>query len=557
MKSSLLRVFGSLLLTLILETTWAQPTDILYSPVIPTTAGLSMPIEVVTAPGESPNRLYIVEQAGVIRIWENGALLTPAFLDMRSRVNFDGNERGLLSMAFHPNYASNGYFFVYYNDLSGNITVSRFQVSTDPDIANSSPNPASPLFSVSKPFTNHNGGHLQFKPQGGINYMYFATGDGGSGNDPNNFAQTYTSRLGKMIRMNVDAPTPTPEIWAWGLRNPFRWSFDRTTGDMWIGDVGQGSREELNFRAGGTIGANYGWVCFEGTQTNGSAPSSANCDTVGDVDIQPVYDYINPSLGRSIIGGYVYRGTEFPTMQGYYFFTDFYSDRLWMVTPNGSSWNISSKTGMATNIASISEGNDGSLYAVRLTSGEIFKLVIPTVTPLRLTGFTGKSFITYNEINWITESEETMSKYIVEYSTDARNFSAFGEIAARNNNRQNNYSLRHQFNSTIAQTYYYRLRMEEINGSYSYSPVIMVGDGRYTGIKVYPTVVQNGTINIISGLPVEQVNITGMDGQTVFAKQMNGVDGYFSIVVPSMQKGFYLVQIITNGRRQTEKILVQ
>src|SRR5205085_5643708 len=166
-------------------------------------SGLTSPIEVHTAPGDATNRLFIVEKAGIIRIWNGTSLLPVPFLDITGIV-IDNDERGLLSMAFHPQYQTNGFFYVYYNDNSGNLTISRYHVSSNPNVAESAANPVTPLVSLPKPFENHNGGHIQFKPEGGINYLYVATGDGGDGNDPQNNSQRPTSRLGKFIRINAD-----------------------------------------------------------------------------------------------------------------------------------------------------------------------------------------------------------------------------------------------------------------------------------------------------------------------------------------------------------------
>ena len=250
----------------------SQPA-ITYEPLI--SSGLSSPMEIASAPGDAPGRLFIVEKGGTIKIWNGSEVLATPFLDI-SAITSDG-ERGLLSMAFHPDYASNGYFFVYYTNAGGSVTVARYIVSSDPDIAEPEPNPAAPLITIPKLYPNHNGGHLQFRTEGMTNYLYFATGDGGGSNDPDNNAQNPASLLGKMIRMNVDAIPVTTELWAIGLRNPFRWSFDRSTGDIWIGDVGQGEKEEVNFREAGSSGANYGWPCYEGTikNTNADPPCDA------------------------------------------------------------------------------------------------------------------------------------------------------------------------------------------------------------------------------------------------------------------------------------------
>ena len=220
--------------------------------------GLALPIELLSAPGDASGKLFIVEKGGTVRIWNGSSLLPNPFLDITSRVKNDG-EQGLLSMAFHPQYQSNGFFFVYYNNTDGDITIERYKVSNNPNITDYVASPPTTLMSISKNYGNHNGGHLQFRSEGGANYLYFATGDGGGSNDPDNNAQNPNSYLGKMIRINVDVTPYTPQIWATGLRNPFRWSFDKSTGDIWIGDVGQDAKEEINFRALGTGGCQL-WV---------------------------------------------------------------------------------------------------------------------------------------------------------------------------------------------------------------------------------------------------------------------------------------------------------
>lgn len=542
-------LFATFIITLQVQ---AQP-DVQYQPLIPASAGLAAPMEVVTAPGDN-TRLFIVEKAGRIMIWDGDEVLATPFLNITGIVADDG-ERGLLSLAFHPQYQSNGYFFVYYNNNSGNIVVARYQVSANPDVANPTATTGSPLISIPKNFSNHNGGHLQFRTEGGTPYLYFATGDGGSGNDPDYNAQNPASWLGKMIRVNVDVVPFVPERWGWGLRNPFRWSFDRTTGDMWIGDVGQDSKEEINFRAGGTWGANYGWVCVEGTENNSSAPvSNAICDTVRAVDLLPIFDYDNPVEGQSVVGGYVYRGSEFADLQGYYLATDYYSGRLWRIRPaGGGTWDISVKTGMATGISSISEGNDGTLYAVSLNTGAIFKIVTPIVTPVRLITFAGKQWTGYNELKWSVE-ESNISRYVVEYSLDGRTYTDAGEVTPVNNPGRNNYTYRHQY--TSAAPVYYRLRMEE-NSAVKYSPVIVIRSDKLGDVRVYPATISNGIININSPRPVNTVQLASADGRVIMTKQLNGTEGYFILQAPSVNKGVYFVVIIGSDFRQTEKVIFQ
>ncbi len=534
--------------------TAAQAPTIAYGAFI--SSGVSQPVQVASAPGDASGRLFIVEKPGTIRIWNGTSILPTPFLDISSRVT-DGGEQGLLSMAFHPSYSSNGFFFVYYNDAAGRITVERYQVSSNPDIADPVPNPSIPLVSISKDFTNHNGGHLQFKPEGGINYLYFATGDGGSGNNPDNSAQNPLSLLGKMIRMDVDLASPSPEIWAWGLRNPFRWSFDRATGDMWIGDVGQGLREEVNFRAGGTSGANFGWPCMEGSLDNANAPAIADCDTVRALDVLPVFEYNNPAEGRSVVGGYVYRGTEFPSLQGYYLVTDFFSGTLWLISPDGAGgWNVSTQAGLSAGISSISEVEDGTLYATSLNDNAVYKIIVPVPTPVHLLAFSGNARSGYNELRWTVEAEESIDAYVLEYSTDGISFQEAGRLTAANQPGKNEYSFRHVV--PASSKYYYRLRIRNLNSREEYSAIITLGSTGRTPLKLYPTVVASGaSLNVIAPWAVEKIIVTGTDGRQVMQADMNGAEGFFTLALPAMNSGIYLVRFIGRENAITEKIVVR
>lgn len=533
---------------------FSQP-DISYQPLIGVSEGLVTPIELLSAPGDASGRLFIVEKRGAVRIWNGSSLLPDPFLDITSKVKNAG-EQGLLSMAFHPQYQSNGFFFVYYNNIDGDITVERYKVSANPNITDYVANPSTTLMSISKDLGNHNGGHLQFRNEGGVNYLYFATGDGGGSNDPDNNAQNPNSYLGKMIRINVDATPYTPQIWATGLRNPFRWSFDRSTGDIWIGDVGQDAKEEINFRALGTAGANYGWACVEGTIDNPDAPGEADCDEVKENDVLPIMDYDNPVDGRSVIGGYVYRGNEFPALRGYYMATDFYTGKFWLIRRNGAAWDIIEKTGFATGIASISEVGNGSLYAVSLTQNVIHKVIDPTVVPLTLVNFSGTPLTGYNELRWTTESEQNIDKYIVEYSIDGNNYAAVGEVASENDVNRHNYTFQHTIASSNP-VVYYRLKMLELSGTHQFSAVIRIGSQANAGIKIYPTTVSNNLLNIVTDKPVEKIVLTNITGVELFAKNVNGITGYFNVTLPVLQKGVYIIRVTGKSVQHTEKIVVQ
>jgi glucose/arabinose dehydrogenase len=476
MRNTLLQAAGRILLffpLLFIHTTLNAQPVIGYQPLI---TGLNQPMEVVTAPGDATGRLFIVGKTGVIRVWNGTTLLPTPFLDISSIVE-DTDEHGMLSMAFHPQYQTNGFFYVFFNNNAGNIVINRYFATPGSNTANAGS--AVEFFNVSKPFSNHNGCHLQFRVISGTNWLYFATGDGGSGNDPGRRAQNQSSLLGKMLRMNVDLVTPVPEIWAWGLRNPFRWSFDRANGDIWIGDVGQGLREEVNRRPGGTFGANYGWPCFEATLTNAAGQSGSQCDTVAPVHVAPVLEYNNPTVPNdpsSVVGGFVYRGTEYPGLVGYYMAVDFYSGNLYLIAPGGST---SMQPGLPSNISSISETNDGStLYVTSLGDGTVSKLTQAIPTPVTLLNFSGNVFTGYNELKWTAAAERDIQKYIIEYSGNARDYLSAGEIIARNNDG-GRYSFQHLFLNT-SETFY-RLKIIEAGGHFTYSPIISLGKANGNG----------------------------------------------------------------------------
>lgn len=346
-------------------------------------SGLQAPTFLTAPAGDS--RLFVIERAGRIRIIDNGTLLATPFLDISSLTTTDG-ERGLLSMAFHPQYASNGYFFLYYTNLAGDIVIERRQVSAG------NANVADPLASLQiiaiphPGFSNHNGGLVSFGPDG---YLYAATGDGGGGGDPSGNAKNTNVLLGKMLRLDVNASTSAQpytipagnpfagtagsraEIWAYGLRNPWRYAFDTTAQLLYIADVGQGQREEVNVAAVGTAGNNYGWNIMEGKQCY----NSASCSQAGLV--LPAIDYGHDNAGGcSITGGHVYRGTALPELAGHYLYSDYCSGWLKSFTySNGSAsavtdWNITN----VGNILSFGEDAQKELYMLSAT-GRVYRIV--------------------------------------------------------------------------------------------------------------------------------------------------------------------------------------
>lgn len=329
------------------------------------------------------HRLFILEKdQGDIEIVDTSGVYIGKFLDVTGLIT-SGGERGLLGLAFHPDYATNGYFYINYTNLSGNTVIARYTVSANPNVADA--NSAAIIMTVVQDFSNHNGGHLAFGPDG---YLYIGMGDGGSGGDPNNRAQNPVHRLGKMLRIDVDGAFPyaipstnpyfgqldtLPEIWAMGMRNPWKFSFDKLTGDLWIGDVGQNAWEEIDFEPAGSAGGyNWGWRCYEANATY----NTSGCSGIGNYDF-PVADFSHgvPDNYCSITGGIVYRGTTFPGMNGYYFFTDYCQGGIRTIYNNGMGTFTEDVADAGLGFGAVAFGNSSSdeLYLVMI-NGSIYKI---------------------------------------------------------------------------------------------------------------------------------------------------------------------------------------
>lgn len=340
------------------------------------------PLTFLTAP-PGDTRLFLVERAGRIRIFANGALLATPFLDISARTTTTG-ERGLLSLAFDPKFASNGYFFIYFTDLIGNITVERWSAgSATSNVAQAGS--GIQIISIPHPGqSNHNGGLVSFGTDG---YLYLATGDGGGAGDPPRNGQNLNVLLGKMLRLDVSAasvsmpytiPAGNPfvgqtgqrgEIWAYGLRNPWRYAFDATDSLLYIADVGQGAREEIDIAAVGKAGNNYGWNIMEGT----ACYNAATCDRTGLV--LPVTDYDHGS-GCSITGGYVYRGTALPELTGSYLYSDYCGGWLKSIVYRNGAASAPTDWGIASvgNIVSFGQDGQNELYLIN-GSGSVYRIV--------------------------------------------------------------------------------------------------------------------------------------------------------------------------------------
>ncbi len=367
----------------------------------PVATGLDRPVFAISPDGDE--RLFIVERPGRVLVLVDGAVLPVPFLDISGQVGL-GGEGGLLGLAFAPDFATSGLFYVYYTDTSGDSVVSRFAVGADPDVADPTEDV---ILVVDQPFGNHNGGTIAFGADG---FLYFSPGDGGSSNDPGNRSQDPQTLLGKMLRLDVGLP-PAPgsivrgayaipadnpfvgaadpgdavldEIWSFGLRNAYRFSFDRLTGDLWIADVGQGAREEVNFEQAGLPGGrNYGWDVMEGTLCNLNDPTPPPAPGCFDPRLTlPIYQYSHNAGNCSITGGFVYRGRKVLGLRGHYVFGDFCSGRIWSL--DLSSGGLTDRTaalapaaGSGFDLVGFGQDGRGELYVV-LLSGSVYRIGRP------------------------------------------------------------------------------------------------------------------------------------------------------------------------------------
>ena len=346
-------------------------------------SGLRSPLDLQSAPGDR-RRLFVVEQGGRVRVVRDGTLLNDPFLDIAARLS-SGGERGLLGLAFHPQYAANGRFYVNYTDRSGDTRISEFRVTANPDVADAASERL--LLLQAQPFANHNGGGLAFGPDG---FLYIGLGDGGSGGDPQRNGQNLGTLLGKMLRIDVSAEPygippdnpfasragARPEIWAYGLRNPWRFSFDRGTGDLYIGDVGQNAVEEIDVDTTAARGGeNYGWNIMEGSRC---FQPSTGCDASGLTP--PVLEY-GRSEGQAVIGGIVYRGCRMPGYQGTYFYADEVSGFVRSFRLVGGQVTESrdwtgALAGSIRNPSAFGVDQDGEMYVVDYR-GSVFRLGPP------------------------------------------------------------------------------------------------------------------------------------------------------------------------------------
>lgn len=382
--------------------------------------GFASPLEITHA-GDS--RLFVVEQGGIIKILNtNGTTNATPFLNLSGIIS-SGGERGLLGLAFHPNYATNGFFYVNYTNPAGNTVIARYSVSGNPDIANTT---GTVLLTITQPYSNHNGGSIKFGPDG---YLYIGMGDGGSAGDPENRAQNTTELLGKILRIDVNSGAPygippsnpyvgvagADEIWAIGVRNPWKFSFNRSNGDLWIADVGQNNVEEVNKVASTAAGLNYGWRCYEGN----TAYNTAGCASAATMTF-PLAVVTHAGGVCSITGGYVYTGTIYPNFQGKYLFTDYCRPQIGVMTSVGAITYSTSFAG--NNFSTFGEDNNGELYVAAINNGTIYKI---TDTSLGVAEFDTTPFKIYPNP---TKSEVFIQKSNDNYPIEIAIFDLNGKL---------------------------------------------------------------------------------------------------------------------------------
>jgi glucose/arabinose dehydrogenase len=538
-------IAGAILILVLFN--YTAKSQIGYQTVVAT--GLTDPIDIAIPPNANPangaTRIFVAQQNGLIRLW-NGTSFSD-LVDLSPVIGINGPEQGLLSMTFSPFYngTTNRDFFVYYNrNPDGDLTVARYRTNA------SDPNAIDPaggtvlINPIDHPLTNHNGGDLNFGADG---FLYLTTGDGGGAGDPGENAQNPSSLLGKLLRIDVNAAIPiTPIVVDIGLRNPFRWSFDKNTGDAWIGDVGQGAWEEISFKPAGSSGLNFGWDCYEG---NAPFEITADCPAAASVTF-PSHVYPNAE-GQAVVGGFVYRGTEIAALQGWYIATDYYTGRIFRRSPDGTWF---TQTGGQTGISSFGEAPDGTLYAISQFSDDLYKVIVTGALPVKLLSFSGKRNADISELSWKTATEQNTARFRIEFSSTASNFQNAGIVVASRNPNGNNYSFPHHINTNS--DLFYRLAIEEDDGQIAYSSIIRLSSHK-KGIKIYPTVIDNGIMNIETGTPLYKLQITSANGAMVFRKELNGFTGTTTISLPQYSKGIYIVQLHMNDGIKTEKIIIK
>lgn len=549
--------------------------------------GFSQPTD-ITGAGDGSERLFVTEKSGLIRIIDQTdySVLSTPFLDLSDQI-LTNSERGVLGLAFHPDFENNGEFFVNYisdgtgSPSPGQTVVSRFTLSV-PSSNVASIGTEDVLLTITQPFANHNAGDLAFGPDG---YLYIPTGDGGSGGDPEDSGQDPQSLLGKMLRIDVDA-APAPggpnyvvpgdnpfvgnnsvrdEIWALGLRNPWRISFDRVTGDLWIGDVGQNAREEVDFQpASSTGGENYGWDCREGFIA--FSGNSSNLCGNGSTYTDPLFDYNETPPGgfysQSLTGGFVYRGQRADDLVGWYLAADFSRDDLYLVPPGGSAMNVDKQPSGLNTITTFGEDDNGNLYAAGF-GGNVAHVTTQRTLPAELTEWTAVSDEKQVLLRWATATEDNVSGFRLERSTDGTTFSsiAFTSAAGTSVLRQ---EYAHNDEEPPVGLLHYRLVRTDNDGAEEVYPVrrVYFSGSLNDGPLLSPNpVVRDLTVQIpeLQQTGSVSVRIFAADGRLVHTRHasFNAGPQRLQLVLPELTPGIYRAVIGYDNRSFTRSLTVR
>lgn len=528
-------------------------------------SGLSSPVQIANA-ADGTGRLFIVQKAGTIKVFDRTD--DDNFTDQGTFFEISGiatsGEQGLLSVAFHPNYSENRKFYVFYTKTNNDLEIAGYEAS-EADPNRFEPTSGQILLTIPHPtYTNHNGGEMHFGPDG---FLYASTGDGGGGGDPDNNAQNPAANLGKMLRLDVDGDDLIPEsnpvagspVYASGLRNPFRWSFDSQTNDAWIADVGQGAFEEINFIPFDQLeSANFGWPCYEGNQ-------SYNSSGCGDPDqyVFPAYVYpIGATHGRSVIGGVVYRGSAFPALQGRYIGTDYFSDKLHIITRNGDAFDFNDESQGATGIADFGESENGELYAVSLTQNRLYRVMADPSLPVAFVSFSvTESESKHALLSWSASESGPFDRYEVQRSPDASDFSTIATVNSQESDEQIKAYTYEDATAVAGQSYYYRIKAIDSDGSHLFSSIasffpMVLSTGEQRGIRhILPTIVADGRMEVNNDA-FEELRIVNLSGQTIQKFDLPQVAGKVILDGVNAGPGLYMAILKSDHKAVVEKIII-
>ncbi len=545
------------LLVLLLSTVYAAsgqtfPT-LLKTEVI---SGLDQPMQLVHA-GDGTKRIFIVEKKGTIKVYDKDYNFLKLFHTETSLSL--ASEEGLLGMAFHPDFGNNGLFYTHYTNGDGNLEISRYKVKqTDPNEAD----PASKSLVIQIDHinqTNHNGGEMHFGSDG---HLYVSTGDGGGGGDTPNNAQNTNVLLGKILRLGVSpsaegyfTPSENPYgnlVYATGLRNPFRWSFDRLTGDMWVTDVGQGSWEEITYvPSAATKGANFGWRCYEGFAPYNMAdcvPGTPNPYT------PPVYAY----AASSVIGSHVYRG-PYAAMRGFHYAADHYTGNFYVTGRANSTapWDTDVTEAFITRVSDFGENEDGEMFAVSLNLNAVFRIYTnDQPLPVQLINFSAAPSDAGVQLRWEAASEVNFSHYQIDFSFDSKNFISAGIMTAHG---ESSYQFTHYLQPTGG-TVYYRLKMIDLDNTFAFSKIIALDlpNTNLANLAILPNLIKNGELTISMAEGWRKLELWDALGIQVIDKELSaGSAGHHqTIPVHSLAHGIYIARLTNQEKIIYQKIVI-